>query len=195
MSLELQKCSPFDSDKAIRFIGIDPGSHHLGFSVLEKNLEDNTIALIYSHTIKGSTIEKEYAHIKEYAGARFAKVYGYKMTLMEYFENFEPDHVICESSYMGNFAAAYGALMEMIMTVMMAAVEYRSNLSVTTIDPASVKKYIGAKGNNGDKDVMRQCVKNLEILFYQPVSIDELDEHSIDSIAIGYWGISRALDD
>ena len=58
MSLELQKCSPFDSDKVIRFIGIDPGSNHLGFSVLEKNLEDNKIALIYSHTIQVGNFQK-----------------------------------------------------------------------------------------------------------------------------------------
>ncbi len=195
MSLELLKCSPFDGDKIIRFIGIDPGSNNLGFSVLEKDLENNKIALIYSHTIKGSVIEKEYSYISECMGARFAKVYGYKLTLMEYFENFKPDHVVCESSYMGNFAAAYGALMEMIMTIKMAAIDYKKDLSVTTIDPASVKKYVGAKGNNGDKELMRKCVKQLDILFYQPVSIDDLDEHSIDSIAIGYWGINQALED
>lgn len=191
MTIELPKSSPFDEDKIIRVIGIDPGTNSLGIGVLERDLESNKIALIWANTVKSSSFKKEYQTTMELNGERFAKIYGYKRTLIDFFNRWEPNVIICEGNYMGHYPIAYAALSEMVLIIRLAALEYRSDMAVKIIDPSSVKKHIGVKGDSGDKELTRERVKRLKIDFCQPQTIDKLDADSIDAIAVGYWGISH----
>lgn len=191
MAIDLPVCSPFDYDKVIRLVGIDPGTNSLGVSVFERHIDTNEIALLWTSTIKGINFGKEYEKIMELNGERFAKVYGYKSSLVDFFNNWQPNLIVSEGNYMGRFPSAYGALTEMVLTIRLAALEYRSDMAVKVIDPSTVKKTIGVPGNTGDKELIKKRVKLLNIKFSQPQTIDNLDEHSLDSIAIGYWGISQ----
>jgi hypothetical protein len=56
-------------------------------------------------------------------------------------------------------------------------------MNFDTIDPSTIKKSIGVKGNSGDKELMREAVRKIT---NNSVPVDIMDEHSIDSIAIGY---------
>lgn len=194
MNWELPKCSPFDNDnKVIRLIGIDPGSTSLGVSVFEREIDTNKIALLWASTMKGNPFIRQYENMAELNGKRFAKMYGYKCTLLNFFSNWQPNDIVCEGSYMKEFPAAYAALTEIVLTIRLAALEYRSDMAVSIIDPATIKKNIGVKGNSGDKDLIKKKVKELKINFYQPQSFESLDEHALDAIAIGYWGITNEV--
>ena len=189
--IELPNSSPFDEDKIYRVIGIDPGVNSLGLSVFEKNVKNGKIALVWSETIKSKRFEKDYSDIAKRDGERFAKVWGYKNTLVDYFNNFQPNSVISEGNYMGKFPNAYSALTEMVLIIRLALMDYNSSISLKVIDPSTVKKFLGVKGNASDKNLINEKIKSLDIIFHLPQKIDKLDEHSIDSIAIGYWGVKN----
>ena len=51
---------------------------------------------------------------------------------------------------------------------------------------STAKKAVGAPGN-ADKDKMKECViKNYGYFYHGDTPVDELDEHSIDAIAVAY---------
>ncbi len=61
--------------------------------------------------------------------------------------------------------------------------------------PPEKKRTEGVLGGSGDKDLIRKTVKELDIEFCQPQDLDKLDQHAIDSIAVGYCGLLKLEED
>jgi Holliday junction resolvasome RuvABC endonuclease subunit len=105
----------------------------------------------------------------------------------------QPDLVICESPYMDKrFPLSYMLLSLCSQAVQQAVKDYSTFIPFEFIDPASAKKGVGAKGNNGDKELMRQAVLSCAYIT-GGMDLTRLDEHTIDSIAIGYNGFLGIL--
>jgi Holliday junction resolvasome RuvABC endonuclease subunit len=58
------------------------------------------------------------------------------------------------------------------------------------IDPSSIKKTVGANGV-AKKDGVKAAVMNLPIIRLLGVDVINMDEHSIDAIAVNYTVIER----
>ena len=83
-------------------------------------------------------------------------------------------------------SAAYAALVECLDAVRRAVIKYDETLSLTVIDPARVKKAIGVSGKSGDKTLVRAALSTMEAFtLMTDISLDKLDEHAIDAIAVG----------
>jgi hypothetical protein len=69
-----------------------------------------------------------------------------------------------------------------------AVYTYCSSICLETVDPASNKANLGVSGKSGDKDLMKAAVLRLHQLG-NPNEIDLalLDEHSIDSLTVGWY--------
>lgn len=172
-----------------RIMGIDPGSRCFGISILDYDLEEKTLRLTHAETFHAERFlnEKSPELILGPRGARHLKCREFLVERLSYFL---PQLVSCESAYMKlKFVSAFQSLVEGIVMARQALWEYDKTLPLAMIDPPTAKKSVGAPGKGGDKEAVRKAINKLikEKKIITTVAIDELDEHSVDSIAIGYW--------
>ena len=78
---------------------------------------------------------------------------------------------------------AFAALTECMHSMRNAMYSQNPNRVFHTIDPSTIKKSVGVSGKSGDKELMRKAVQGIA---GSMVNVDWLDEHAIDSIAVGY---------
>jgi Holliday junction resolvasome RuvABC endonuclease subunit len=177
----------------VTLIGIDPGSETLGVSILSFDA-NFTIRRLEAATFIGSKLPRledtELVH-----GARHARIQAHYHNLLSLLLQYQPIAIACESPF---FQAArpqaYGALTEVVGMIRAALLTYRPNLELNLIDPPTVKKAVGAKGNAG-KDGVKNAIINHQVIdshYRGVVPIWELDEHSLDAIAVVY-GYFQAL--
>lgn len=167
-------------------LGIDPGSETLGVSCLVIEPVSLQIVSTQAMTFIGSKLNMN-AWMESVHSARFARIDAHKENLKQLFTLTRPVCVVCESPfYNPRRPQAYGVLVETLDAIRHAVWEYDQHLGLNLIDPPTVKRSVGAKGN-ADKDVMKQSVCALTDLNYQgQVPLSLLDEHSIDAIAVAY---------
>lgn len=176
-------------DLSLRIMGIDPGTENLGMSLGVCDFRVPSYNIIEGHTFNvKSLIHKSNEYLVNYQSrniAMYRSVYELTYQLMH---DYQPDLVICESPYMDKrFPQSYMLLSLCVQSVQQAVKDYSIFIHFETIDPASAKKGVGAKGNSGDKDQMREAVLNNSHI-KSNLNLNDFDEHTIDSIAIGFNG-------
>lgn len=175
-----------------RFIGIDPGTNALGVSVFTDlggkiNLEESFTLIIGKNVIHDPRIEDRY-------GYKFARLNAFATALLNVFERCRPDHVACESPFYNRFRPnAFAPLVEMLYVILDTVSKLEGGITFSRHDPSTVKKTVGTKGNSGEKNDMTKNVKvMLEREGIMKDWVNTLDEHAIDSIAVGYtWWKDR----
>lgn len=177
---------PYRSD-TVSFVGIDPGSEKLGASVIGIDVETQEISFIRAGTFAGSKMFSPKDHFAVVQGDRQARFAAHLENLYRFFLRERPVQICSESPfYNPRMPAAFGSLTELISTIRKAALLYSPERPLYLIDPPSVKKAVGASGA-ADKDAVRKCVLALLGKYYiGQVPMEDLDEHSIDAIAVGY---------
>jgi Holliday junction resolvasome RuvABC endonuclease subunit len=180
-----------DTDQAIcRIIGIDPGSTTLGFSVLEYDARTLKIIRTYAYTFNADKMNLSDLDALTHS-ERYARIYALQEALYDAFLVLKPNFVISESPFMAmRRPQAYGALVEVVFAIRSALRKYDPNLSLDLIDPPSAKKAVGAAGNAKKDQVMLALRKilhqvNFDVEFSDALFTD-LDEHSVDALAIAY---------
>lgn len=166
-------------------LGIDPGTMRTGVSILL--VEKEGISILYADTIKADKLADKVPYIEELTDARFARNICTRDQIMKIMTMYSVDAVVSETPFMGKFAQSFAALTELLNTIRNAIF---TNFPITPfypIDPASVKKYLGVSGKSGDKELMRKALEKQTLLYENSITIESLDEHAIDSIAIGLW--------
>jgi Holliday junction resolvasome RuvABC endonuclease subunit len=180
-----------DLDHAIcRIVGIDPGSTTLGFSVLEYDARTLKIIRVYAHTFNASKMKLNLLDIESHS-ERYARIYELMEAIYEGFVELQPNFVISESPFMAmRRPQAYGALVEVVFAIRSALRKYDPTMSLDLIDPPSAKNAVGAPGNAKKEQVFAALKKMLPQLNFDEersgCTFDELDEHSVDGIAIAY---------
>lgn len=182
-------------------LSIDPGTKNLGISVLDLTLHNVSttevgfnLEILDTRTVGIENLVKlKYSALMEERSLRELKVKACYDTILKMVDTWTPAIVISEAPYMGRFPTAFGALVECLQAVREAVMDYDVDLPFVSIDPATVKKMVGVKGNSGDKNAM---TKALHKLF--PDRLDllaHLDEHAIDSLGVGYAWSKLYLED
>ncbi len=179
------------NDQFFRIMGIDPGSRCFGISILDYDLDTGKVYLRHAETFHADRFLTDVSPelVLGDRGARHAKCREFLIERLHYFN---PVLVSCESAFMKlKFVSAFQSLVEGIVMAREAVWDFKNTLPLFLVDPPTAKKAVGAPGKGGDKEAVRKAVKKLitEKTLYvdSELDIDELDEHSIDSIAIGYW--------
>ena len=177
---------PYNSGTA-SIVGIDPGSEKLGVSVIGIDVETQKIAFVRASTYTGSKMFSPKDHFAIVQSDRQARITAHRENLYRLFLRERPIQICSESPfYNPRMPAAFGSLTEMIVAIRSAAQMYSKERPLYLIDPPSVKKAVGASGA-ADKDAVRKCVLALLKECYIGITpMEELDEHSIDAIAVGY---------
>ena len=181
------------SNEAFRIAGFDPGAN-LGLSLIENQLDGSLPVVKLAETAKLNPAEFGYRDMAELHGNRVARL----MILYDRVTNFlrlhKPHGVIIEGNYLGRFANAFASLVECVIIIRNAVYAYDPFMPLQMVDPTTVKTNIGMTKIRGtDKEDVRRALKALKALEWDGVSIDDLDEHAVDSVAIGYYYSSQLL--
>jgi len=181
--------APENMSRCATICGIDPGSLHLGFCVFRFDIETFEILSIESTTICPDKLVKEDDPIVNTHNPRIQRIAALKANLYDLYTYYEPTVICCESSYYNRFRpSAFGVLVECITAVRFSAILYNPHVFVRTHEPSIIKKTVGAHATKGGKDAMKLALKRIPEIMkavdYQ--SIDHLDDHAIDAIAVAY---------
>lgn len=180
---------PFShAEQVVNIIGIDPGSQTLGLSVLSFDPVTLEMKKTQAQTFKGDRLPMMSGAYSDSHGERLARINAHRENLYNLFIHYRPHFVVCESPfYSSRMPSAFGALMQVVDLAVYSAInQYSPYMQLQLIDPPSVKKAVGAKGN-GDKNAVRDSLLRIcDKLKITPEQISKLDEHSIDAVAVGY---------
>lgn len=183
-------------DLSLRIMGVDPGTKNLGLSLGVCDFNSPKYIIEFGETIDVAYLTyKTNSYLTEYQSRNIAMYTAVYNVTYRMVHELQPDLVICESPYMDKrFPLSYMLLSLCSQAVQQAVKDYSIFIPFEFIDPASAKKGVGAKGNCGDKVLMQHAVlNNAHITSLFDMSL--FDEHTIDSIAIGYNGFLGILQD
>lgn len=178
----------------LRILSIDPGTQKLGTSFSIANFYNKRFTVLQAETIDVDRLVNvvNSEMVEDYSKYLTMVDNVYKLT-KKLVEQYQPDWVICESPYMNSrFPLPYALLTLCTQAINKAVKDCSLSIGFSLIDPASVKKEIGAKGNSGDKLAVKTAVIN-HPLIHSTVNLYNLDEHSSDAIAIGFYGFKHYL--
>lgn len=170
----------------IRMLSIDPGSQNFGITVSE--LLAGTMSVIYSTTLnidKLCTMNR-YHDILNNHGVRAAKMACIEYSVSKLIYSWDVQFVVSESPYMGKFVQTLIVLIETIASIRRGILAIDATIPFMTVDPATVKRNVGVSGKSGDKTLILPALAKLDRLCLDNIDVNNLDEHSIDSIAVGY---------
>lgn len=172
--------------------GIDPGTNHLGFAVMEINTRTMAINSIQAMTLVADKLVEDDNLIAIQHTERMAKIYALQQVLTNLYCYYAPFTICCESPYYNHFRPnAYGALVEIIYAVRLSVTNYSPVVSFETYEPSIIKKAVGANAIS-KKDGVKLAIKNNpNIVGRLSVPIDSLDDHAIDAIAVCYTHLNK----
>ncbi len=175
------------SKEPFRIAGFDPGAN-LGLTYLENALDGSNPIVRRVETEKLNPASYGFKDIAEVHGSRVVRLMIMYDRVTEFLREVKPHGVIVEGNYLGRFANAFGSLVECVAVIRSAVYAYDPFMSLHLVDPTTVKTNIGMTKIRGtDKEDVRKALKNLKTLEWGEIDIDDLDEHSIDSVAIAYY--------
>jgi len=179
-------------DNTFKIISIDPGTDKLGLAVMDVTYENFNISKTVAKTIIASRHVDEDAWISQIHGYRMARIQKLKTILVQNFDKIEPAFIVCESPFFNpRRPGAFQPLAEILFAIKEAVLEHNSWLPLNLIDPSTIKKSVNAPGN-ADKVVMKKFVSSLTDIGYEgDVKIEDLDEHAIAAIAVGYCQVKN----
>lgn len=171
-----------------RIVSIDPGTDTLGTAVIDIDLEHRQVGVAEVYLFKGSQLQRHFPQVAQIHGDRMARLMGHEENLLGFFQYARPHCVISEAPYYGRLATPFAALTECVSAIRRAVYRYDPLMPLYLIDPASVKKNVGVSGKSNDKTLMTQALLRLKELGNPSgIPIADLDEHSVDAIAVGVY--------
>ncbi|WP_233874149.1 hypothetical protein [Paraburkholderia adhaesiva] len=177
---------PTGSPCELAIAGIDPGSVHLGTTILRLNLATLAITGTSARTLEAPR-EGAGLWTTQLFGERIARIASLEDALLAFFREADPCMIACEAPFINlRRPQAHGVLTEVICGIRRAVMRYDTWKPLYLIDPARVKNAVGAKGN-ADKAAIKAAVLHLRDLHYDgEIPLTLLDEHSLDAIAVAY---------
>jgi Holliday junction resolvasome RuvABC endonuclease subunit len=179
------------TDTTIKIISIDPGTTKLGVCFMTIDMKTRTIVETIAMTVIAKPQKLDKSIIIRY-NERMAKIMFLTKTFSNWLYTIRPVTVVSEGPFFNRkFPGAYGPLVELINSLKLATIDYSELVDFNVYEPSLVKKGVGALGNSG-KDGVKLRVLDLNDLNYKGiVKLAELDEHSIDAIAVGYTHFTK----
>ncbi len=177
-------------------IGIDPGINHMGLSVSLIDYESKKILETKTTTIhvKEKNLNKDAI---ELFGLRQAKIDYLNSIFEKYLEQYNPITVVVESPFYNmRRPAAFLPLVELLYQLRMTLRLISPNSNFKTYEPSTIKKSVGAGAICKKDEVKVHVLKHKDIFNYisEEVEMEDLDEHSIDSLAVIYTHLKLTIE-
>lgn len=188
----------FNADlyRTCRILCVDPGLSNVGVSIFDVQTRTGIIENI---EIESFITDKLFPHGErsdEYSDkrqSRLAKIYRELFSIAEYHR---PSYFIHESPfYNPTQPNAFAALTEALVAMRNGVLDSCPHVYIEPISPGAVKKGVGAAGIKG-KEIMKEKVFQIHAMMdVLNFDRDELTEHCIDSMAVGWAGINTVIRD
>ena len=177
---------PADQNTQACIVGIDPGSETLGVSVLFFDVVTFQITKIIPRTYIGSKLPVD-PMLSILHNDRVSRIKAHEDNLYSIYSEYSPVAIVSEAPfYNPRRPNAYGVLVEVICAIRNSIIRYSDTMCFYQVDPASVKRAIGAKGN-ADKDIVKHHIGLIpEIVNALTTPLAVLDEHAVDATAVAY---------
>lgn len=170
----------------MNLLSVDPGIRFTGTSILQVD-NGGKIKVIYVETIIVENQIKRTDDIVTIYGERYAKQLAIATQISKLIDHYDVPYVVSEAPFL---KPGRSRIFESLVGIL-AVVRHTIQLNhygclFETIDPKTVKMSVGVHAGSKDKNDMAVAVKKLPITWDKEIDINSLDEHSIDSIAVGY---------
>jgi Holliday junction resolvasome RuvABC endonuclease subunit len=182
-----------NEDIIYRVISFDPGAN-LGITVSEGDMGLTKLKPIHSETLDlNKLVKHRYSEIADTYGARFARIFALRDAMKDIFNRWQPDFLTHENAFMMMTRVTAGiTLAEYVLIIRIMAYEYDPIMPIYGYSPFEIKSAVKLKGKlTGNKHLVAEALPKLQDLDLSSVDISQMDEHSIDSIAIGYCFMSK----
>lgn len=176
-------------DDCVTIMSIDPASGSMGLTISEYNLATQQLHLIESQTINThKLLTTDVAELYPNVAPNFVRLLLISKLLEKTIITYDPHVLVHEATYCNpRLVTAFRSLTRFEMMIQTLCLNMPFRLPVKVFEATKIKKCVGAKG--GDKNLVKYGVLDLmnsgEIIPHN-INITLLDEHAIDSIAIGY---------
>lgn len=177
-----------NEDITYRVLSIDPGAN-FGITISEGDMGLTYLKPLHSETVDLNKWAKIlYPELLEIYGSRFARIHALRHILSNVLRRWQPDFVSHENAFLNSRRVTAGIILsEYVLTIRLCIAEYDLMVPIYGYSPFEIKSAVKIKGKlSGDKDLVKQAINKLDDLNLSEVDVVELDEHSVDSIAIGY---------
>lgn len=180
----LPECPP----DHFRIMGIDPGTDTLGIAFIDVHIETLIPRLVYAETNTASKAAKHKVFKIDMRGGRDVRLEYHYDFLYDIMCRAEPLFIAGESPfYQPGRGEAFAALVETYAMLRRVTWDYSPTCSIRRIDPVTAKNYVGVSHSGTDKDDVAKAVYELyKDSCPDGLSIEELDEHSTDAIAVAH---------
>ncbi len=175
-----------------KVLSIDPGGTTMGLSISEYDEEKKKVVCIYATTFNFEKMLKLYPSINSVYGDTYGRFIVMELALTKFLNEWKPNHVVCESGYMGKFVTTFASLTTCLTILRLCLYKYDKEMILETVDPATVKTKMKVSGQSGDKVLMTKALKQTTDIELN-IDINSLDDHAIDAICIGYGFIKKHL--
>lgn len=173
------------------FISIDPGLNFCGISIIhfrktdQENGEFRVIDTILVKNARKFTDEEKALENK--LGNRAVKVISIVNTIRWLLDKYDIDAIVIEAPFYNALTPmAYGSLLEIIFAIKYSIV-VNTDLKFKLIEPLAIKK-IFTNISQATKEDMKKFLlaKKKDKSIILDKEVEELSEHEIDSIAVGF---------
>ena len=184
-------------DSCIRVMSFDPSTTNLGISVFDVNvMVRKPFELIYSNTIYGEkVIEHVNPQFDDRAGTGVAaRSYGLMRSVIKLVNIYEPDTAICEDNFLGVSPKTFKQLIQAVAQIR-EAVNSVDGLHLSYVPPREAKDIVGANFSATQKEDVHKGILKYRWLKSKGIDLNLLDEHSVDSVAIGLFRCEQIAKD
>lgn len=177
----------------LKILSFDPGLSTSGWNLSYYNTDTRIMhveecGMLYPN----EDVSKNKINLTRY-GTRIMTLDQLRIDLRNLMDKFRPDFVVSEDAfYNPTRPMAYCALVQWLTTVSMVLFD-EYNHTLFKLAPKIAKQVISGFGG-AEKLGVQQAISNKEdITFNKTINVEELTEHTCDSIGIGYTFIQEVL--
>lgn len=180
--------------QTFKILAIDPGLNNTGIAIFEVQSEPAKILSIHALTLKAERLIDDSELDDEDYIERLHKRYSMGSALQKLLVQYDPCVVVSESPFFDRFRpGSFAILTEVLTTLFDTVVRYNPLIRFSLVEPLLVKKVLGVAGQKGKEVVRESMEKQTMILSVLQDPLEQLDEHAVDAIGVGYtWLIKKS---
>jgi len=173
---------------------VDPGLGNVGVSIFEVQTRTGLIESIDIESFCTDKLYPRYGLDMDYTAERHIRLRKIRDRFYDIAMEYRPSYFIHESPfYNPRRPNAYAALVEALSQMREGVLEANRYTYIEPISPQAVKKGVGAGGSKGKEIMMERVFQISEMMDVLNYDRDELTEHCIDSMAVGWTGIRTVI--
>jgi Holliday junction resolvasome RuvABC endonuclease subunit len=173
--------------ETLTILAIDPSPNFTGVAIYTYDIDTEQVTSIIGETVSYNKLRYNVPVYIENHPETYIKRYMMVKAFRDYLDYYNPAVVVSESPFFNpSRPASFASLSELLIGFYDELVDYNPVIPFYKFAPQSVKKAMNCAGVLGKDIVLEQMKKNELIMDALKTPIDQLTEHSVDAICVGF---------